>query len=94
MTSVPAVTDRSKGGANYSSAATNWTTAAYGNAMIACNYKDAVQVTTSGAFADLTGTPPKAQLVACNLGFVMLPPRLPQFSTGTVVATNRHRLEV
>lgn len=72
MTLPAAVTDRSKGSTDYSASTTQWTMAAYGNAMIACNYYDPVQVSTSGAFADLTGSPPKAQLVATNMGFVML----------------------
>lgn len=72
MASTPSVTDRSKGATDYSASTVQWTMAAYGNAMIACNYYDAVQVSTSGAFADLSGSPPKAQLVATNMGFVVL----------------------
>lgn len=57
-----------------SASTTNWCAAAWGDAIIATNYLDAVQSSVSGAFTDLTGTgsPPKARLVAANQNFVML----------------------
>jgi len=63
--------DRSKGG-GYSASTTAWTWAQFGDSTIATNYYDSPQVSASGAFADLSGTPPKAQLIAVALGQVML----------------------
>ncbi|MFA5135687.1 MAG: hypothetical protein WC505_07950 [Patescibacteria group bacterium] len=62
--------DRSKGGGYTANG--DWDFAQFGNVTIATNYKDAVQSSTTGAFADLAGTPPKARLVATAPGFVML----------------------
>jgi hypothetical protein len=57
-----------------SASTTNWSAAAFGDAIIATNYIDPVQSSVSGAFTDLTGTgsPPKARLVAANQNFVMV----------------------
>lgn len=57
-----------------SSSTANWCAASFGDAIIATNYLDAVQVSTGSTFSDLTGTgtPPKARLVAANQNFVML----------------------
>lgn len=71
LTSTSAATDRSKGG-GYSASTTTWTWTMFGAACIATNKLDNVQYSTSGAFADMSGSPPKAQLVVSQLGFVML----------------------
>ena len=72
LTSAAAVTDRSKGATDYSASTTHWTMTNQGNAIIACNLYDAMQVSTSGVFADMGGGAPKAQVCCNNLGFVMV----------------------
>ena len=69
-TSTTAATDRSS--TTYSASTETWTFAQFGDVTIATNLLNNVQSSSAGAFADLAGTPPKAQLVAVNLGFVML----------------------
>lgn len=69
-TSTSAVTDRS--GTTYSASTETWTAATFGDTQIFTNLLDPVQKSTTGALSDLGGSPPKAQLVAVNLGFVML----------------------
>lgn len=64
--------DVSKVGGYNGNAETRWRFAQYGNYSIATNRVDAVQVSESGAFADLAGTPPKATIVETVAGFVML----------------------
>jgi hypothetical protein len=49
-----------------------WSAAQWGDQIIATNYVDAVQSSTTGAFTALSGSPPKARLVAANVNFVML----------------------
>ena len=71
LTSTSAATDRSKGG-GYSASTLTWTWTMFGNTCIAVNKEDPPQSSASGAFADLAGSPPKAQLVVSQLGFVML----------------------
>ncbi|MBK6806639.1 MAG: hypothetical protein IPG84_18220 [Betaproteobacteria bacterium] len=63
--------DRSKGG-GYSASTNDWTWTQYGDTTIATNLYNQVQYSSAGAFADLAGSPPKAQLIASNMGFVML----------------------
>ena len=69
--STTTAVDRSKGG-GYSASTTNWTWTQFGDTTIATNLHNPVQYSSSGAFADLAGSPPKAQLIASNMGFVML----------------------
>lgn len=54
------------------SAETRWRFAQFGDVTLATNRADAVQSSSSGAFADLAGTPPKASIVETVAGFVML----------------------
>ena len=56
------VTDRSAGGGSYTST-TMWQGAQYGDVTIYTSRTDDVQASSSGAFADLTGTPPKAKYI-------------------------------
>lgn len=71
FTSTTAASDRSS--TTYSASTVTWTWTQFGNSTIATNLYDAVQVSsTVGSFADLGGTPPKAQCIASNMGFVML----------------------
>lgn len=49
-----------------------WRFAQFGNDTIATNYADPVQVSNSGSFSNLGGTPPKAAIVETCAGFVML----------------------
>lgn len=60
-------------GSGYTGTATSkWRFAQFGDASIATNYSDAVQVSTSTTFSALAGTPPKAAIVETAAGFVML----------------------
>lgn len=70
LTDTTTATDRSKGG-GYSASTTTWTWTMFGSACIATNLADTPQYSTSGAFADLAGSPPKAQFVVSQLGFIM-----------------------
>lgn len=70
FTSTSAATDRS--GTTYSASTENWTFTQFGDITIAVNLLNNPQKSTVGAFSDLGGSPPKAQLVASNLGFIML----------------------
>lgn len=69
-TSTTAATDRSS--ATYSASTTGWDWAQFGDSTIAVNLYDAPQASSSGAFANLAGSPPKAQCIAVCLGQVML----------------------
>ena len=69
QTSTTAATDRSS--TAYSASTTTWTWTMFGSLCIATNKLNNPQSSSSGAFADLSGSPPKAQLVASNMGFVM-----------------------
>ena len=69
--STTTAVDRSKGG-GYSASTTDWTWTQFGDTTIATNLYNPVQYSSAGAFADLAGSPPKAQLIASNMGFVML----------------------
>lgn len=72
LTSGYSWTDVSKGGGTYSNS-TYWRFAQFGNDTIATNRVDPVQVSaTSGAFANLGGSPPKAAIVEVCNGFVFL----------------------
>lgn len=64
-------TDVSKVG-GYTNTATSWCFAQFGNVSLATNYINPVQFTTTGDFADLTGSPPKAKIVETAAGFVLL----------------------
>ena len=70
FTSTSAATDRSS--ATYSASTTGWTWAQYGDVTIATNLYNNVQQSSAGAFADLAGSPPKAQIVLVTLGQIML----------------------
>ncbi len=62
--------DVSRGG-NYTGATDNrWSLAQFGNATLATNDVDAMQVSTAGAFADLAGAP-KARVVISTPNFVI-----------------------
>ena len=63
-------TDRSKGGAAYTSG-TNWRFAQFGNDTLAINKSDIVQQSSTAAFSDVTNSP-KASVIAAAAGFVML----------------------
>lgn len=58
-----AVTDRSAGGGSYTSE-TMWNGAQYGDVTIYTGRANNVQASSSGAFAALAGTPPKAKYIA------------------------------
>lgn len=64
--------DVSKVGGYSTGTGERWRFAQFGSATIATNYSDAVQVSTSGGFSDLSGTPPKARIVTTNGDFVLL----------------------
>jgi hypothetical protein len=57
-----AVTDRSAGGGSYTTAAM-WNAGQYGDVSIYTSFTNNVQASSSAAFADLAGTPPKARYV-------------------------------
>ncbi len=62
--------DRSRGG-NYTGSSENrWMFAQFGNAAIATNDTEAIQASTSGAFADIA-TAPKARIVVAAKDFVI-----------------------
>lgn len=65
-------TDVSKGGGYVGGPDTLWRFAQYGLVSIATNRADPVQSSSSGAFADLAGTPPKATFVDTASNFVLL----------------------
>lgn len=62
---------RTNRGTGYSASTADWSAAAWGNQIIACNYLDATQSSTGGSFSSLSGAP-KARHVAANVNFVML----------------------
>ncbi len=62
---------RTNRGTSYNASTTNWSADSWGNQIIACNYLDATQSSTSTSFSALSGAP-KARYVASNLQFVML----------------------
>lgn len=64
--------DVSKVGAYTGGADNRWRFAQFGNETVATNRVDNVQVSSSGSFADLGGSPPKASIVETCQGFVML----------------------
>lgn len=66
-----AVTDRSAGGGTYTTG-THWSCAQYGDATIYTNRAANVQQSSSGAFADLGGTPPKARYACAQSLAVIL----------------------
>lgn len=63
---------RTNRGTGYSASTTDWSAAAYGNQIIACNYYDATQSSTGAGFSGLGGGSPKARYIAANVNFVML----------------------
>ena len=64
---------RSKPGGYTTGPVNKWRFCQFSNDSIATNYANPVQVsTTSGAFADLAGSPPKAAICETVAGFVML----------------------
>jgi hypothetical protein len=62
---------RTNRGTSYNASTTMWSAAAWGNQIIATNYLDAPQSSTGAGFTALSGSPPKARMVAANLDFVM-----------------------
>lgn len=67
------MTDTSKGGGYNCAVDSYWEFAKWGNKCIATNFDDNPQIITMGgsAFADLTGTPPKARHVTAVRDFVV-----------------------
>lgn len=64
LTGAATWTDRSKGGAAYTTVLTGWTATQYGDSTIYASIENAIQVSsTAAAFADLAGSPPKAKIV-------------------------------
>lgn len=63
---------RTNQGTGYNASTTDWNMAAWGNQIIAVNYLDAPQSSTSTTFSALSGSPPKARFIAANQSFVML----------------------
>lgn len=63
---------RTNQGSGYSASTTDWTAASWGDQVIATNYYDAPQSSTGSSFSALSGSPPKARLVAANELHVML----------------------
>ena len=71
LTSGPAWTDRSSGGGSYTSAA-SWNFCQFGDQTIAVSIENATQVATTGAFAALSGSPPKAKFCCTqNLAVIL-----------------------
>ncbi len=62
---------RTNRGTSYSGSTADWSMAAWGDQIIACNFLDATQSSTGAGFTALSGAP-KARLVASNVNFVML----------------------
>ena len=62
---------RTNRGSGYNASTVDWDAVAWGNQIIACNYLDATQSSTGGAFSGLGGGAPKARYVAANVNFVM-----------------------
>ncbi len=62
---------RSVGGAYSAGADSRWRFTQFGNASLAINKGDVLQVSTSGSFADISGAP-KAAIVTSNTNFVLL----------------------
>lgn len=62
---------RTNRGTGYSSSTTMWSSVAWGNQIIATNYYDSPQSSTGAGFSALSGSPPKARMVAANINFVM-----------------------
>lgn len=62
---------RTNRGTGYNASTTMWSATAWGNQIIATNYLDAPQSSTGTSFSALSGSPPKARMVASNLDFVM-----------------------
>lgn len=65
-------TDRSKGGGYSNSGSNPWKFAQYGDISIACNISDNPQSSTTGAFADLAGSPPKAAIPVIQSNVLLL----------------------
>jgi hypothetical protein len=63
---------RTNRGTGYSASTADWSMAAWGNQIIACNYLDATQSSTGAGFSGLGGSSPKARHVAVNVNFAML----------------------
>lgn len=73
--STSALTDLSKVGGYSSAAGKAWRFAQFGEAIIATNFSDAMQTNTvasGSAFADLTGTPPRAHFITVVRDQVMV----------------------
>lgn len=62
---------RTNRGTSYSASTPMWSATAWGNQIIATNYYDAPQSSTGAGFSALSGSPPKARMVASNVDFVM-----------------------
>jgi hypothetical protein len=66
-------TDRSRAG-NYTASPSRWRYGQFGNASLATNYADSIQVSTAGSFSDLSSggvTAPAAKIIETVAGFVM-----------------------
>lgn len=63
-------TDRSRVGDYTGSSENRWRFAQFGNASLACNQTEQIQVSTSGAMADITQAP-KASIIETASGFVL-----------------------
>jgi hypothetical protein len=59
-------------GTGYTTGNLGWSATQWGDQIIATNYSDAPQSSTGAGFTALSGSPPKARLVASNINFVML----------------------
>ncbi len=70
-TSTGTRTDRSKGGGSYTSGSF-FTFCQMGDTTIAANKSDALQSSTTGAFADTAGSPPKAKICLADANQVIL----------------------
>ena len=69
------LTDLSKGGGYSTAGDDRWRFVQFGETLLATNYDDAIQtgtVASGSAFADLSGTPPKAKFIAVVRDQVML----------------------
>lgn len=65
-----AYTDRSRVGNYVGSSENRWRFAQFGNASLACNQTEQIQVSTAGAFADIPQSP-KAAIIETASGFVL-----------------------
>lgn len=62
---------RTNRGTGFGGTAAMWSAAGWGNQIIACALGQPTQSSTGAGFSALSGSPPKARMVASNLDFVM-----------------------